>query len=264
MSCLAGERHGVDTDATSVGSGGPRTERAVVAQRRLEVRGLAKRLLHRVGLARRHAPRGRPSLHQLVEVREAAATHHVARVAELEAEEVAHAPQQARRRTCGCRMRDRHGDELAHARGIEEGRGVRRARAPVVPHDDRLLLAQRLDEREEIATERVRVVPAVAGDRRRRITAREDGDRTKPRFAERGTHAVPRVRRVRKAVHEKHERTLARLEVAEPNAVGGDEFQVHGRANPRPFVPTRQACYERPRPVHAINPRCRFLPSGQL
>ena len=125
-------------------------------------------------------------------------------------------------------MRDGHGDQLAHLVGAEARRRVGRAGAEVVAHDDGLLFTCGVDEREDVAAQRVAGVVAVGGRGAGCDAAGVGRQHTEAECCDAWAHQVPGARGVGEAVHQHHQRSLAPAQAGEVDAVGvqGDGIRI--------------------------------------
>ena len=125
-------------------------------------------------------------------------------------------------------VRRADGDQAGDLLGTERRRTVRRGGAPVVADDERVTVAQRVDEGQRVLGQQHRLVAPVGCQRGGRVAAHERRHRVKAGGGQRRQELIVRVRVVGEAVQAQRQRSSPGLEVVEAHAVG-----LHGAARRR-------------------------------
>src|SRR3954471_13949100 len=116
-------------------------------------------------------------------------------------------------------MRDRDGAKLPNLLGCDRGGTVHRPGAKIVADQDPFLLAERVDEAEHVARERLRI-SVVRWNLGRPISTHERADGAIPLLCDQRTNLFPGMCLVGEAMKEQDERPSPFGEVGEANAIG--------------------------------------------
>ena len=128
-----------------------------------------------------------------------------------------------------------HAHDAGEDVGMKPGRRPDDRRTPVVPDQDRLAFAQRMDEADQIADQRMDAIgiglPEFRGTA---IAALVDGDDAVAGPGDRRHLEAPGIPELGKAVDEDHQRSLALFDQMQPDAVDVDQ-PVLRFAHPAPL-----------------------------